>query len=114
VNDLVNLRVGGSFTYATDNASVKAITVKKNTTTEQSLLFVADGLGIIPLFLIAGCICKQRARHPSSGSLPRIIMSVKRQLQEACYFPTASPLWVSALIELRLWYIIPSPFFGSW
>jgi hypothetical protein len=50
VNDLVNLRVGGSFTYATDNASVKAITVKKNTTTEQSLLFVAGGLGIIPLF----------------------------------------------------------------
>jgi len=58
VNDLVNLRVGGSFTYATgekSDASVKATTNDDNvlsneTTTKQRLLFVAGGVGINPLF----------------------------------------------------------------
>jgi len=57
VNDLVNLRVGGSFTYDTgekSDASVKAINydeaASNETTTKQRLLFVAGGVGINPLF----------------------------------------------------------------
>ncbi len=58
VGDVVNLRVGGSFTYATADTTTTTTTTtttaendaSNKTNTKQRLLFVAGGVGINPLF----------------------------------------------------------------
>eukprot|EP00984_Skeletonema_dohrnii_P000742 scaffold219_cov119-Skeletonema_dohrnii-CCMP3373.AAC.6 len=95
VNDLVNLRVGGSFTYDTgekSDASVKTTTndddvVSNETTTKQRLLFVAGGVGINPLFsMIQQWHVDQRENDCGSSPQSRAVLLYSARQEEDLLF----------------------------